>query len=305
MTIGAAKIRVLENREQREQEAQSTMALVRQLIEAKDFDRAIAETGLLSGLYRAQAVELLKNAIPKPEEKCSECGEPLDFSFPDYWLKWQQGNCLNCEYLAVKKTLKDDCREIMQRRGMAKRFLDADLNDFSQSYKKIIKPDSGLYLTGPRGTGKTHLMAAMMKEEIINAEPLKTHSTGYDENIFHYDKPFERSFPLFISVPELLLKLRGTFNHSMTETSEQEILNIYSGVNVLYLDDLGTEKATDWALQTLYLLIDRRYSEMRRTIISSNLSLDELADHLDDRISSRIAGMCEVVKMTGEDRRLK
>ena len=110
---------------------------------------------------------------------------------------------------------------------------------------------------------------------------------------------------MFISVPELLLKIRGTFNNSFSETSEQEILNIYSCAKVLYLDDLGTEKASDWALQTLYLLIDRRYSEMLRTVISSNLSLDELADHLDDRISSRIAGMCEVIKMEGKDRRLK
>ena len=173
MTIGAAKIRVLENLENREQEAQSTLDSVENYIQLKDFDRAITETGLLSGLYRAQAVELLKNAIPKPEEKCSECGEPLDFSFPDYWLKWQQGDCLNCEYLAVKKTLEDDCEEIMSRRGMAKRFLDAELNDFPQSYRKLVKTGSGLYLTGPRGTGKTHFEAALMKEEIRKQNRLK------------------------------------------------------------------------------------------------------------------------------------
>jgi integrase len=56
----------------------------------------------------------------------------------------------------------------------------------------------------------------------------------------------------------------------------------------LYLDDLGTEKPTDWALQTLYLIIDRRYPEMMQTIISSNLNLDELSSRLGDRIASRI-----------------
>jgi DNA replication protein DnaC len=112
-------------------------------------------------------------------------------------------------------------------------------------------------------------------------------------------------FPLFISVPELLLQLRGTFNKSDAETSEQELLEKYSNAKVLYLDDLGTEKPSDWAISTLFLLIDRRYSEMLRTVISSNLSLDQLADRLDDRIASRIAGMCEVVRMEGKDRRLK
>jgi DNA replication protein DnaC len=104
-------------------------------------------------------------------------------------------------------------------------------------------------------------------------------------------------------MPELLLKLRGTFKNS-SESDESEIIKTYSEAKILYLDDLGVEKVSDWALQTIYLIIDRRYSEMLRTIISSNLSLDQLADRLDDRIASRIAGMCEVIKMTGKDRRL-
>ena len=72
----------------------------------------------------------------------------------------------------------------------------------------------------------------------------------------------------------------------------------------LALDDIGSEKATDWALQMLYLLIDRRYSQMLKTIITSNLTLDQIADRLDDRISSRIAGMCKIVSIKGKDRRL-
>ena len=68
---------------------------------------------------------------------------------------------------------------------------------------------------------------------------------------------------------------------------------------------LGTEKYSEWVEETLYLLIDRRYSNMRKTFISSNLNLDGVAQHLNDRISSRIAGMCEVLKMEGKDRRLK
>jgi DNA replication protein DnaC len=293
----------LEIAKQRENDPQSTLELVQSYLQQGNFEDAKEAAFSLTRQYRLKAIKLFRDAIPKPQEKCSGCDNDLEFIFEDWVPQWRKNDCLTCQYQAVKKAIKDNCNEIMHRRGIAKRFLNASLNDFSESYQKQIRTDSGLYLYGPRGTGKTHLMAAKMKNEILNIEPIATHKHESDI-ISHYSEPLNRCYPLFISVPELLLKLRGTFNNSYSETSEQEILETYSSTNFLFLDDLGTEKASDWAVSTLYLLVERRYSQMLRTIISSNLSLDELADHLDDRISSRIAGMCQVVHMKGKDRRL-
>ena len=83
------------------------------------------------------------------------------------------------------------------------------------------------------------------------------------------------------------------------------MLKDYFNTPLLILDDLGAEKTTDWALQSLYIIINKRLSEELQTIITSNLSLDELRDKIGDRIASRIAGMCKIVKLTGRDRRLK
>lgn len=82
------------------------------------------------------------------------------------------------------------------------------------------------------------------------------------------------------------------------------MLRKYLDTPLLVLDDLGAEKTTPWALQSLYVILNKRGSELRQTIITSNLSLDEMSNELSDRIASRIKGMCKVVVMKGKDRRL-
>jgi DNA replication protein DnaC len=72
----------------------------------------------------------------------------------------------------------------------------------------------------------------------------------------------------------------------------------------LILDDLGTEKVSDWVLQSMYQIINARYVQMRQTVITSNHSLEELRSRIGDRIPSRIAEMCEVFELRGKDRRV-
>jgi DNA replication protein DnaC len=301
--IGAVNNRVLEKLEQRGREAQNILTSVQTYLRQGDFEGARNVTLQLDREHRDPVIKLLKEHPPNPE-KCEKCGNELKWLLKNHILRWTKSNCSQCEYDGVKANIRDNCQKIMASRGIAKRYLNASLDNFSKSYKQWIKSDSGLFLYGPRGVGKTHLIAAMMREEILTTKPRKFWHTEYNgEQRESYAEPSYSDYPLFISVPELLLKLRGTFNNS-TATTEDEILSEYSNAKVLYLDDLGTEKPTEWTLQTLYLLIDRRYSDMLKTNISSNLGLDELADRLDDRISSRIAGMCQVVQMKGKDRRL-
>ena len=286
-------------------EAENTLTLVKSCLENKDLKgaRDAIRSMRFDSEYRKPALEMFKEHKPKLE-KCEKCGTELEWIFIDHRIDWQKKHCFTCEYNAVKAIIKEKCPKIMVHRGIPKRYLDASLNDFPKNFRQQFKTDSGSFLCGPPGTGKTHFMAAKMRDEILKTEPTEGWSTTLDEKQKHYSEPYASRYPLYTSMPELLLKLRGTFKNS-SEADESEIIETYSEVKVLYLDDLGVEKVSDWALQTIYLIIDRRYSEMLRTIISSNLSLDQLADRLDDRITSRIAGMCEVIKMTGKDRRLK
>lgn len=78
-------------------------------------------------------------------------------------------------------------------------------------------------------------------------------------------------------------------------------------VSVLVLDDIGAERdqATDYTRRTLLMLYEARCDRNLRTVFTSNKSLQELSEMQDDdRLSSRIAGRCDVVKLTTLDQRV-
>jgi hypothetical protein len=72
----------------------------------------------------------------------------------------------------------------------------------------------------------------------------------------------------------------------------------------LVTDDLGARRATDFAIDCAYRIIDRRWSRGQETLVTSNLSVQEIAERWDERIASRILGFGRAVKMDGPDRRI-
>ena len=72
---------------------------------------------------------------------------------------------------------------------------------------------------------------------------------------------------------------------------------------LLALDDLGSGYGTDWARAELAALIEHRHAEGLATIITSNLSLDELASAIDPRVASRIGEYGTVWVLAGRDLR--
>lgn len=161
------------------------------------------------------------------------------------------------------------------------RFANADFDQLPKSIRskveKMRETRRGLYIWGAVGTGKTYAAYAIMKKlgEMGIRATLRT-------------------------APDLMDSLRDDFQHKDSYNLDRLLENR----GVLIIDDLGAEKATEWVVETLHRIVDKRYREVLPTIVTSNNSLDELSERVGDRIPSRLAESCDIVKLEGDDRRL-
>jgi DNA replication protein DnaC len=134
----------------------------------------------------------------------------------------------------------------------------------------------GLLISGPAGAGKTHLAAAIARALI------------------------EANFNvLFLEVARVFSELRERMR---SDESEEALLSRYVEVPFLVLDDLGAGSFSDFERRVLLDLLNRRGNERRKTIVTSNLELAELEEHLDERIASRLSAF-DRMRATGKDRR--
>lgn len=155
--------------------------------------------------------------------------------------------------------------------------------DFIDRYLDL---PSHIFFTGPTGCGKTHIAISIYRE-------LARRNRIGSENV------------KFVTGPEFLLRIRRTFNPGYTgNETEGGIIDEYSEAELLILDDLGSEKTSEFAVQSLYLLIDRRIRNVKPMIVTTNLSLDQIEEKLDARIASRLQTM-KIVEINLPDYRKK
>ena len=88
-----------------------------------------------------------------------------------------------------------------------------------------------------------------------------------------------------------------------------DILNNILNVDLLIIDDLGTENVNSMKFTELFNIINTRllnqHNKITKTIISTNYTLQQIHDVYDERISSRIVGHYTICKFFGDDIRLK
>lgn len=84
--------------------------------------------------------------------------------------------------------------------------------------------------------------------------------------------------------------------------SHNTALHDFMAAELLMLDDLGAGKNTDWTEDTLYRLVDYRWSHNLPTIYSTNLVPKQLVDTVGERVVSRL-GDAVRVQIVGGDRR--
>ena len=140
-----------------------------------------------------------------------------------------------------------------------------------------------LFLTGAPGLGKTFLSAC-----IARTVSEQGFSVVYDTAVNVFARFEEQKFA----------RDREEAGEARDDTRR------YLGCDLLILDDLGSEMTTPFVQSALYTLINSRLASDRRTVISSNLSMDQVRQRYTPQIASRLEGEYRVLPFYGEDIRL-
>ena len=85
----------------------------------------------------------------------------------------------------------------------------------------------------------------------------------------------------------------------------KKIYDSLSDVDLLIIDDLGTETINSMKLTELFNILNNRLLNQNKTIISTNLNLHNILKNYDERIFSRIIGYYNACKFFGDDIRIK
>ncbi len=222
-----------------------------------------------------------------PWSKCDKCQVRL--------AMWNRRWCRPCALLWQRQHLDYRGRDTIKDYSPAweleipERYQAADLGHLAKPLVEQfmgLPDDMGLLLWGPPGRGKTHSTAAFAKH---------LWSDGWD---------FKR-----ISYDWLMLEIRDTYKASAEQT-EKMVIQPLIQVGKLFIEDVGVtvksgHEESDFSLRTFVQLLDQRIERCLATYVTSNKSVEELAKSFDARVASRLRQACQVIKLTGPDRRAK
>lgn len=156
---------------------------------------------------------------------------------------------------------------------------------------------ASIYLYGKQGRGKTERACGMVRKWLSDG------IVEYAHNRFAATRSAR-----YVNVPDWMMEMKATFGRR--GESEDDVMERYSGVGMLVLDDLGKGQMTPWRAERIYTVLDRRSREDDRvTVITTQYTIDQLTDMIhkatDEEtaaaIRSRIEGMCRPYRVSGPD----
>ena len=233
------------------------------------------------------------------DKTCPTCGDivtveaPVPGGLGERLSKVYSVLCASCD--AEEKAEEKRKLEAIEREKAVARQLNSGIpNDLrSVSFDRLEKTESnrkaieaarrwagsnlkGLLIAGPVGTGKTWTAAAACNAMAVY-RPVR-----------------------WFSVSRMLAQARAGFKHPAREDLTEVMLN----ANLpLIMDDIDKVKATDFARDILFQVIDERVAAGTPLLVTTNFNYTELEAAYGEPIASRLAGMGEAIRIEGSDRR--
>lgn len=193
---------------------------------------------------------------------------------------WVRENLEACAQLVQRRIPARYAEAVVSADGVAdwvRQLVDSSPQARNPFGPPSIRTGPSLLLLGPTGTGKT--FEAWGAVRALAASGAR----------FTFQ---------FTTAADMYAKLRPR----QGVDSEREF-EVYLKTGVLVVDDLGAAKSSEWVEEVNYRLVNTRYEQGLPTLCTSNVPVKQLADHLGDRVSSRLTEMAMRVVLEGQDRR--
>jgi DNA replication protein DnaC len=186
---------------------------------------------------------------------------------------------------------------ILESTGIPPRYMEASLDswksgspamdkvkdklvNYCASFDIALERGNNLIFIGQPGTGKTYAACCVIREIVVKRD----HTAAY------------------VTASEFLLRLRNSYGQD-SEECEMDVFADYTTPSLLVLDEVGRHKDSKHASDSLFALLDRRYREVRPTIIISNMSKEEIIDYLGEALVSRLRQGGQMLGFYWEDQR--
>ena len=257
--------------------------------------------------------------INKELKKCGFCGKelkPIGFEYlyenvssdcieyercdceksKEYWAKKDEEDYLKMKKEYYRKIINQLYKDSYMKKNYQNMYFenfnkrlvnDVALKIIEDYTDKCIakKQTNGLIITGKSGIGKTHLAAAIANKLIEKG-----------------------NIVLIGRLTTLLDKIKETFTNSAM--SENELIELYSNIDMIIIDDLGTERVSKWALEKLYTIIENRNENRLPIIITTRFDKNILTkrfkegqdEELAEAVISKLYQMCYGVTIVYEKR---
>jgi DNA replication protein DnaC len=174
-------------------------------------------------------------------------------------------------------------------RDMGSRHVVNAVREYVDALDENLAAGRGLWLMGSTGTGKTTLGMLVAKTALAAGKTAAVYFT-----------------------PKLLTQIRQTYQATDSEDAYEAFFKRLTSVDLLYIDDLGSERHTDWVVEQLYALVNERYENQCSVLVTSNAKADagaglrELEEQIGSRTVSRLVEICgDPLPLFGTDQRVE
>lgn len=138
--------------------------------------------------------------------------------------------------------------------------------EYAEGIASHVKTGASLILSGKPGTGKSHLAAAVM----------------------HAAMDGGRRTVQYVTCMDLVRAVRATWRRD-SERTDDDVLRLFGEeVDLLVIDEIGVQYGTEGEQTVVFDVLDRRYREMRPTILISNAGREQFKAYVGDRVYDRL-----------------